>query len=69
MKIHTIAEQPQTGLLESPHEKPKKVRTGSELKFVQGFLGDWGYELPAGKIQTLASKAKSYEVFMRAATK
>lgn len=69
MNIRDLAEQLQTDLIESPKEKPKKVRAGSELKFVQGFLKDWGYELPAKNIHTLAARAKSYEVFMRAATK
>lgn len=69
MNIRDLAEQLQADLVESPNQKPTKVRAGSELKFVRAFLNDWGYELPAKKIQTLAAKAKSYEVFIRAATK
>jgi hypothetical protein len=69
LKIRTIAEQLQTDLIESPAEKPPKIRTRSELKFVQGFLGDWGCELSGYEIRTLAAKAKSYEAFMRTATK
>jgi hypothetical protein len=69
MNIQTIAEQLQADLVESPNQKPTKVRTGSELKFVWAFLDDWSYELPAKKIQTLAAKAKTYDAFMRTVTK
>jgi hypothetical protein len=69
VEIRTISEQLRADLIESPNQKPTKVRAGSELKFVRAFLNDWGYELPAKKIQTLAAKAKSYQMFIRAATR
>jgi hypothetical protein len=40
MKIRDIAEHLQQDLIEAPHDKPKKVRRGIELKFVRGFLKD-----------------------------
>jgi hypothetical protein len=69
MKIRGIAERLQQDLIGSPREKPKKVRKGNELEFVRGFLHDWGYDLPGREIQNLAAKAKTYEVFMKSATK
>jgi hypothetical protein len=69
MKIREITERLQQDLIDSPREKPKKVRKGNELEFVRGFLHDWGYDLPGRKIQNLAAKAKTYEVFMKSATK
>jgi hypothetical protein len=69
VNIRVIAEQLQADLVESPNQKPTKVQAGSELKFVRAFLNDWGYELPAKKIQTLAAKSKSYQMFLRAATR
>jgi hypothetical protein len=69
MTLRDIAERLQQDLIESPREKPEKVRKGNELKFVQGFLTDWGYDLPSKKIYDLVAKAASYEVFMRSATK
>jgi hypothetical protein len=64
MKIHDIAEHLQRDLLDSPCLKIKKLRNGTQLKFVQRALGDWGYVLSAKQIHDLAAKAKSYDVFI-----
>jgi hypothetical protein len=69
MTLRDIAERLQQDLIDSPRQKIKKLRKGAELKFVQSFLGDWGYDLSGSKIQNIARKAKTYEVFMRSATK
>jgi hypothetical protein len=69
MILKDIAEQLQQDLLESPREKPKRLRTGTRVRFVQRILGDWGYVLSAKKIRTLAAKAKTYDAFIRSATK
>jgi len=69
VKIRDIADHLRQVLIDSPHEKPRKVRTGTELTFVQRFLCDWGYDLPDKKIKSLAAKAKTYEIFIRSATK
>jgi hypothetical protein len=69
MTLHNIAERLQQDLIESSRQKIKKLRKGTELRFVRKFLGDWGYDLPGREIQNLAAKAKTYEVFMRSATK
>jgi hypothetical protein len=67
--IPEIAERLQQDLIESHREKIKKLRKGTQLKFVQKALGDWGYVLTAQKIHDLAAKAKSYDVFIWTATK
>ncbi len=69
MEIREIATHLQQDLIEEPQDKPKTLRRGTELKFVQGFLGDWGFQLPTKGLKTLAARAKSYEDFMRSATK
>jgi hypothetical protein len=69
MDIDDIAEQLEQSLIERPNETPIKVRQGSELKFVQGFLSDWGYKLPEKEIKDLAAKSESYDGFIRSATK
>lgn len=69
MTIPEIAERLQKDLVESHREKLRKFRKGTQLKFVQKALGDWGYVLPAKKIHDLAAKAKSYDVFIWTATK
>jgi len=68
MKIRDIAERLQQDLIESPRQKIKKLRKGTELRFVRSFLGDWGYDFSGRKIQNLAVKANTYEVFMKSAT-
>lgn len=67
--IPEIAERLQQDLIESHREKIKRLRKGTQLKFVQKALGDWGYVLSAKQIHDLAAKAKSYDVFMWTATK
>lgn len=69
MTIHEIADRLQNDLVESHREKLKKLRNGTQLKFVQKALGDWGYVLSAKQIHDLAAKAKSHDVFIWAATK
>ena len=69
MTIPEIAARLQKDLVESHREKLKKLRNGTQLKFVQKALGDWGYVLTAKKIHDLAAKAKSYDVFIWTATK
>jgi len=51
MNIRAIAERLQQDLSDSPREKPKKIRIGTELKFVRHFLEDWGYELRLGEFK------------------
>jgi hypothetical protein len=67
--IPEIAERLQQDLIESHLEKLKKLRNGTQLKFVQSALGDWGYMLTSKRIHDLAAKAKSYDVFIWTATK
>jgi hypothetical protein len=67
--IPEIAERLQKDLVESHREKLKKLRNGTQLKFVQIASGDWGYRLSAKQIHDLAAKAKSYDVFIWTATK
>jgi len=67
--LKDIAEQLQQDLLESPREKPKALRTGTRVRFLQKTFADWGYILSAKKIRTLAAKAKTYEAFILSATK
>jgi len=69
MNIREIAERLQQDLVESHREKLKKLRNGTQLKFVQKALGDWGYVLSAKQIHDLAAKAKSYDGFICTATK
>jgi hypothetical protein len=69
MNIRDIAEQLEQSLIERPNETPRRVRQGSELKFVQRFLSDWGYKLPEKKIKDLAAKSKSYDGFIRSAAR
>jgi hypothetical protein len=68
MTLRDIAEHLQRDLLDSPRQKIRKLRKGTELRFVRTFLGDWGYNLPGRRIQNLAARAKTYEVFMGSAT-
>jgi hypothetical protein len=56
--IPEIAERLQQDLVESHREKLKKLRNGTQLKFVQKALGDWGYELSAKKIHDLAAQGE-----------
>jgi hypothetical protein len=67
--IHEIANRLQNDLVESHREKLRKLRNGTQLKFVQKALGDWGCVLTAKRIHDLAAKAKSYDVFIWTATK
>jgi hypothetical protein len=67
MKIRDIAERLQIDLIESPGQKPK--RSGGDVKFVQKVLDGWGYKMSGQKLQTLATKSKSYESFILSATK
>jgi hypothetical protein len=67
--IHEIADRLQNDSIESHREKLKKLRNGTQLKFVQKALRDWGYVLTAKRIHDLAAKAKSYDVFIWTATK
>jgi hypothetical protein len=69
MNIRDIAEQLEQSLIERPNETPRKVQQGSELKFVQRFLSDWGYKLPEKKIKDLAAKSNSYDGFIRSAAR
>jgi hypothetical protein len=69
MNIREIVDRLQNDLVESHREKLKKLRNGTQLKFVQKALGDWGYRLSAKQIHDLAVKAKSYDVFIWTATK
>jgi hypothetical protein len=68
MDIREIAERLQQDQIEGS-EKPKKIRPGSEVEFIQTTLGDSGYRLPIERIRTIASEASSYENFIFAATK
>jgi len=69
MKIREVAERLQRDLIETPREKLRKVRQGTELKFVQRFLSEWGYKLPGKKIKDLAAQSNSYDGFIRSVTK
>jgi hypothetical protein len=69
VKIRDIAERLQIDLINSPRQMPKRGRAGGELKFIQRVLGDFGYKLSRRKLETLAAKAKSYDVFLSSATK
>jgi len=69
VEIRDIAAHLQQDLIETPQEKPTSVLQGRELRFVQRFLGDWEYQLPTAEIKTLAANARSYEDFVRRATK
>jgi len=68
MTVYEIALQLQQDLIES-REKPTRIRKGTESRFIQKVLEPWGYVLSGQKIQTLATKAKSYDVFVLSATK
>jgi hypothetical protein len=67
--IPEIADRLQHDLVESHREKIRNLRKGTQLKFVQKALGDWGYVLSSKQIHDLAAKAKSYDVFIWTATK
>jgi len=68
MDIQEIAEKLEQSLIERPNETPRRVRQGTELKFVQRFFSDWGYKLPEKKIKDLVAKSQSYDGFIRSAT-
>jgi len=66
--VYEIAVKLQHDLIES-REKPTRVRKGSESRYIQKTLGNWGYELSKGKLRRLAARATSYESFILSATK
>ena len=67
--IPEIAERLQQDLIERPSEKAQPVRKGSETRFIQHNLAEFGYELTKEKIRLLTSKSDSYQSFILAATK
>jgi len=67
MKIRDIADRLQIDLIESPRRKPKRSRVGGELKFLQKVLADSGYKISGKKLQSLATKSKTYESFILSA--
>jgi|HubBroStandDraft_4_1064222.scaffolds.fasta_scaffold414314_2 hypothetical protein len=69
LNICTIAEQLQADLIESPAEKPAKIRAGSEVKFIQGFLGDWVTIYQTRKYERWPQELNPYEVFVPTAMK
>jgi len=68
MTVYDLALKLQQNLIES-RERPRPVRKGTETKFIQRALEPWGYLLSRRKIQTLAARSKSYEVFIRQVTR
>jgi hypothetical protein len=66
MNIRDIAERLQIDLIESPREKPKRIK--GDVKFVPKVFGDFGYKISGRKLQMLATTATSYENFILAAT-
>jgi hypothetical protein len=69
MTVYEAALQLQQDLIERPNEKPRPIRKGTETRFIQTNLAEFGYELTKEKIRLLTNNAASYQSFILAATK